>query len=312
MTTWSEVKNDPNFIKILDHGFVGLLDHMGDDSAIANAARTSYAKGTKTVRDDEKLIRYLVKHDHSSPIEMGEVKFLIKVPMFVARQLVRHRTANINEVSARYSILPKEIYIPDLDHIQPQSKDNKQGRDGDMDVNTKILVQNSIRNNANKTYNLYEHLIDEDNIDLDHEYDFGDDFNGIAREIARTVLPVGAYTEMVWKQDLRNLLHLIRLRTDPHAQYEIRVMAQAMYDLIEPLFPATVKAYDDYVRNAYKLSAMEVEIMTELMNTSEVQDKWCDMLNKEGLDNFLEKRNMSKREFNDFCNKWGLWNGKSE
>lgn len=311
MTTWNDVKNDPNFIKILDHGFVGILDSMGKDSDIASAARTSYAKGTKTVRDDEKLIRYLVKHDHSSPIEMGEVKFLIKVPMFVARQLVRHRTANINEVSARYSVLPNEIYIPDLEHIQPQAKDNKQGRSGNIDINTTIMVQNSIRNNANRTYDLYEHLIDEvENTDPNDEYDFGDDFGGIAREIARTVLPVGAYTEMVWKQDLRNLLHLIRLRTDPHAQYEIRVMAQAMYDLIEPIFPATVKAYDDYVRNAHKLSAMEVEIMTELMDTFEVKDKWCDMINKEGLDNFLEKRNMSKREFNDFCNKWGLWNGK--
>lgn len=471
MTTWNEVKDDKNFIKILDHGFVGLLDHMGSDSDIANAARTSYAKGTKTVRDDEKLIRYLVKHEHSSPIEMGELKFLIKVPMFVARQLIRHRTClsgntklhfeldnelfeteiskifnlftddnnnsfkehvkkmklyyfneetkekeichitdiwqsgeketyqiilengytitmtdnhqcltdkgwlelkefvnfeentfsakmcvitennnefvaiksvqskgkemtydltvdnkfhnfiadgfvvhncNINEVSARYSIMPNEIYIPDLEHIQPQALDNKQGRSGEMDINTKMLVQDSIKNNANKSYQLYEHLID--NVEVSEptdEYNFGDDYEGIAREIARTVLPVGTYTELVWKQDLRNLLHLIKLRLDPHAQYEIRVMAQAMYDLVEPLFPATVKAFDDYVRNAHKLSSMEFNIVKQLLSVFEVQDKWRDMINKDGLDKFLEDNNMSKREFNDFAKTFGLWNGKS-
>lgn len=244
---------------------------------------------------------------------MGELKFLIKVPMFVARQLVRHRTVSMNEVSARYSVMPNEIYIPDLEHIQPQAKDNKQGRAGEIDINTKIMIQNSIRNNANKTYELYEHLINDVQIsDPNSEYEFGDDFGGIAREIARTVLPVGLYTELVWKQDLRNLLHLIKLRTDPHAQYEIRVMAQAMYDLVEPLFPATVKAFDDYVRNAHKLSSMEFDIVKKLLSIFEVQDKWRDMINENGLDKFLEEHNLSKREFSDFTNTFNLWNGKND
>lgn len=294
-------------IDILDYGFVTLLDHMGSDEDIANAARTSYGKGTKTVRDNERLIRYLVKHDHSSPIEMGEVKFMIKVPMFIARQLIRHRTCNINEVSARYSILPNEIYVPELELIQPQAVDNKQGRAGSFTQTQQQYIQDRLKDHSDSAYTFYEQLIDEtENTEFDID---GEEFPGIAREIARSVLPIGTYTQLVWKQDLRNLLHLIRLRTDPHAQYEIRVMAQAMYDLIQPLFPATVKAYDDYVRNAHKLSAMEVDILSDLLNIFEVKDKWCDLIQNEGLKEFLENRNMSKREFNDFTNKWGLWDG---
>ena len=241
---------------------------------------------------------------------MGEVKFMIKVPMFIARQLIRHRTCNINEVSARYSILPNEIYLPELDQIQPQSADNKQGRAGEFTTTQQQYIQDRLKKHSDDAYNFYEQLIDEtDNSEFDID---GEEFPGIAREIARSVLPVGTYTQLVWKQDLRNLLHLIRLRTDPHAQYEIRVMAQAMFDLIQPLFPATVKAYDDYVRNAHKLSSMEVDLISELLNTFEIQDKWNDMIENEGLNEFLEKRNMSKREFNDFTNKWGLWDGKND
>lgn len=304
MTTWNDVKNEDNYIKVLDHGFVGLIDSMGSDEAISKAARLSYGKGTRAVSQDKALIRYLVKHEHNSPIEMGVLKFHIRVPIFVDRQITRHRMHSKNELSLRYSEASDDFYLPELENIQPQSLDNKQGREGTIDIETKQKIQDLMGQQQAASFQLYTELLGNyDAEDEGKEHVLGDDFGGIAREIARNVLPVTTYTEYVWKQDLRNLLHLVRLRTDPHAQYETRVAAQAMYDLIQPLFPITIQAFEDYIKNAVKLSSMEFGIIGKIIEkSSDFKNIFNEMVESAGgVSEFCKLENLSKREYTEFC-----------
>jgi len=214
-------------IPCLDHGYVALVDTMGDDRTPARTARTSFRnKEERTEEADAKLTRYLISHKHNTPLEFNQVRFYVKLPIFVARQFVRHRTASINEVSYRYVQAAREFYIPELDRMQKQSKDNKQGSGSEI-VEAPSRCRQLIEDACNSAFYSYEELLD----------------NGLAAELARIVLPVGTYTEWYFQQDLHNLLHMLRLRLDHHAQYEIRVYAQAMLDLIEPLFPTIVAAW---------------------------------------------------------------------
>lgn len=300
MTSQADILDDPNYLPILDHGFVGIVATMGSDAAIVQAARVSYGAGTKSVREDRGLIRYLFRHAHSSPIEMNEIKFHIRCPIFVMRQLIRHRTAATNEYSGRYSVMTDEFYIPDLDMIAPQSNDNKQGRAGGLSQLSKTGVQWLIEAVYDTAYKCYQLLLNQrdvfkgnepwgafDPVDplLDHE------FPGIARELARTVLPVGNYTECYWKVDLSNLFKFLKLRMDRgHAQPEIVAYADAIYQLIEPLFPHACEAFVDYSLRAYNLSRMEVELVRRLMKTVPLDQ----------LDAMAVEYGMNKRELVEF------------
>ena len=209
-------------------GFVRLVDYMGDDSSIVQAARVSYGNGTKKVHEDRGLIRYLIRHQHWTPVEMVEFKFHVKMPVFVARQWIRHRTANVNEISARYSEMKDEMYLPPLEQISSQSKDNKQGRNPDpFPEETSQSIQKIIAEGNENQYKLYQSLLE----------------MGVARELARTVLPVGHYTEWYWKIDLRNLMNFLALRLDPHAQWEIRVYAEAMAEIVKKAVPVAWEAF---------------------------------------------------------------------
>lgn len=223
--------------KCLDHGFVRLVDWMGDDTSIVQAARVSYGKGTKSVSEDTALIRYLMRNMHTSPFEMVEFKFHVKLPIFVARQWIRHRTANVNEYSGRYSEMPDEFYLPQPDQIRSQSSTNKQGRSSET-----IPQANEIISRMQKTQQI-----------LHDEYsDFLD--MGLARELARINLPLSNYTEWYWKIDLHNLFHFLRLRLDSHAQYEIRVYADAIAKIIKQIVPIAYQAFEDYTLNAVRFS----------------------------------------------------------
>ena len=232
-------------IKCLDKGFVRLVDSMGGDNAIVQAARVSYGKGTSKVSQDRGLIRYLMRHRHTTPFEMVEFKFHCKMPIFVARQWVRHRTANINEYSLRYSEARDEFYYPSLENIQLQSALNKQGRMGDVPNEIKKKAQNYFKEISKRSFEMYSELNEA----------------GIARELARALLPVNLYTEWYWKNDLHNLLHFVGLRSDDHAQYEIRVFSDAMAQFIKDTSPLAWEAYDDYVIKGMRFSKIEQEIL---------------------------------------------------
>jgi thymidylate synthase (FAD) len=234
------------------HGFVRLIDVMGDDNSIADAARVSYGKGTRTASDNRNLIRYLVRHKHTSPLEMVEVKFHLKLPIFVMRQLVRHRTASLNEYSGRYSIMSDDCYVPDLDYIQPQSQTNKQGRGDDgLSDRWKARYQETINDIRYKCLVAYRFLIGNESIE----------HGGLTRELARTVLPVSNYTECYWKMDLHNFFHFCRLRMDDHAQQEIQDYAKVMYEMVKPHFPSSCEAFEDYIYNSVTLSRMEINVL---------------------------------------------------
>lgn len=310
MTKQVEVLDDPKYIPVLDHGFVGLVDAMpselgAGDAAIVQAARVSYGAGTKSVRNDEGLIRYLLRHRHTTPFEMVEFKFHVKLPIFVARQHVRHRTANINEYSGRYSEMSNEFYMPTENQIKPQAKDNKQGRSGtlsDKNLQGTQWVMNVAFEHANNAYQTLLGRERENFYDLFHPSDsiFDEDFmetedhpGGIAKELARIVLPVANYTEMYWKMDLHNLFHYIKLRADSHAQYEIRVFADAMARLIQPYVPVAFKAFEDYIVNSANFSGPELGLIKELFN-----DK-----SEEEITNTLMDKGLSKREIGEFLKK---------
>ena len=240
-------------IKCLDHGYVKLIDCMpgilpdGEetaDYAIAEAARCSYQRGTKSISDDKALIRYLLRNDHTSPFEMIDFKFHLKMPMFVARQWVRHRTASLNELSGRYSEMPNEYYCPPDEELRTQSKVNKQGSD-DQTVHNKEIVSSILKSACKQSFDSYGKLLG----------------NSLVRELSRVVLPLSTYTEMYWKIDLKNLLHLLDLRCDHHAQKEIRVFADAILELITPIVPYTIEAWNEYsqYRNGLKLSEAELK-----------------------------------------------------
>lgn len=235
---------------ILDHGTVVLLDVFGSDTRIAEAARVSYQHGTKKTRGDRALLRYLMRHRHTSPFEMAETLFYLKVPITVARQLVRHRTASLNEVSGRYSELPQEIYVPEVEQCGPQSTQNNQGRSPVVNEIQSRHAQQSMRFASETAYDAYDSLL--------HVHQ-------VSREISRGVLPLHTYTELYWKCDLHNFLHFVKLRMDAHAQYEIRVMATAMYELVRPHFPLTCEAWEDYILNAHTFSKLDLALLSRVL-----------------------------------------------
>lgn len=246
---------------VLDHGFVRVVDYMGNDAAIVQAARVSYGKGTKMVNEDKGLINYLMRHRHSTPFEMCEIKFHVKLPIFVARQWIRHRTANVNEYSARYSVMDKEFYIPNPAHLAAQSTTNRQGRDQVLEGDQAARVLDLLRDDAVRAYQHYEHMLNEDregNV-LDPS------LPGLARELARMNLPVNFYTQWYWKIDLHNLMHFLSLRADSHAQYEIRAYADVMLEILKQWLPITYEAFVDYRMGAASLSAKSLKVIKALL-----------------------------------------------
>jgi len=240
-------------IPVLDHGFIRVVDYMGDDAAIVQAARVSYGAGTKTARDDAGLIRYLMRHWHSTPFEMCELKLHVKLPVFVARQWIRHRTANVNEYSARYSILDREFYIPDPAHLAAQSKANNQGRGETLSREEAARVLAILRDDSTRAYDHYEAMLSTEGQ------------AGLARELARMNLPANVYTQWYWKIDLHNLFHFLRLRADPHAQYEIRAYAEALCEVTKDWVPAAWAAFEDYRLNAVTISGHGMEALRRML-----------------------------------------------
>lgn len=340
----------PQYTNVLDYGFVGLVDFMGDDSSIVNAARVSYGKGTTKVSSDKGLIRYLMRHLHTTPFEMCNFKFHVKAPIFVFRQWHRHRTFSINEYSARYSVLDGEMYHPELGNLKPQSTTNRQGRSDDSLTDDEYnAVMSAVEHIFEESYQTYLHLLgpnengdltpppdairrriewckeaaivavtearrralDSGNPDpypteesvttLIQDYlkqngvaSLTEDFPGVARELARMVLPVATYSQMYWSGNLHNLFHFLNLRCDPHAQYEIRVFADAILALIEPHVPWAVEAFRDYLLNGARLSGMEVEVLRGLMINHD----------KDSITRAMSAKGCSNREITEFLNKF--------
>ena len=271
----------------LDHGFVRVVDYMGDDTAIVQSARVSYGKGTKKISNDKGLIKYLMRHWHSTPFEMCEIKLHVKLPIFIARQWIRHRTANVNEYSARYSILDKEFYIPSLENLASQSQVNKQGRAESLSSEEAEKVITLLKNDAEQTYRNYEVMLNENS-----EGETLDDGSmGIARELARMNLTLNTYTQWYWKIDLNNLLHFLALRADAHAQYEIRVYADIILDIVKKWVPVTYEAFEDYRVGGTQLSAKEILILKKIIKGETVDP---------------EAEGISKREWGELQKKFDL------
>ena len=257
-------------IKVLDHGFVRVIDYMGDDSAVVQAARVSYGRGTKKSLQDKGLINYLMRHRHTTPFEMCDIKFHIKLPIFIARQWIRHRTASVNEYSARYSILSNEFYLPDRENLTPQSSTNKQGRSSEaLPENIALRVLATIKEDSLRCYKNYVammnqdeqgNIIDEDNV-------------GITRELARINLTLNHYTEWYWKINLHNLLHFLALRADSHAQYEIRVYAEVMLDIVKAWVPFVYEAFIEHRKNGANISKTGLEIVRKMVKGEKVDQE---------------------------------------
>ncbi|PCH75445.1 MAG: thymidylate synthase (FAD) [Rhodobacteraceae bacterium] len=254
---------------VLDHGFVRVVDYMGDDAAICQAARVSYGKGTKSVSNDEGLIRYLMRHWHSTPFEMCELKLHVKLPVFVARQWIRHRTANVNEYSARYSILDREFYIPAPEHVNAQSEVNNQGRGEVLQGEEAARVLDLLKADSDRCYDNYQAMISSDGQ------------SGLARELARMNLPANIYTQWYWKVDLHNLFHFLRLRADAHAQYEIRVYAEAICAIAADWVPFAYKAFADYRLGAVTMSSQMVDCMRRMLKGETVTQETSGMSARE-------------------------------
>ena len=268
-------------MKIHDLGVVKLLDVMGSDEEVENAARISYGKGTRKVSQTRNLIRYLMRHKHTSPFEMCEVKFHIKLPIFIMRQLVRHRMANLNEYSGRYSIMSDEFYLPEADYLQKQSTTNNQGRE--KPIPQTGLLQFEFNRIYDGAQIAYENLL---NFEL-------------TKELARAVLPVANYTECIWKIDLHNFFHFVKLRADKHSQKETRDYAEVMYNLIKPEFPLCCEAFEDYSENAVTFSRQEMDVVRELLEYADTKAALAGMSIEGGS---LEQR-LSKREKKEFLEK---------
>jgi thymidylate synthase (FAD) len=238
-------------VPVLDHGFIRVIDYMGDDAAIVQAARVSYGRGTRRVSEDAGLIRYLMRHRHSTPFEMCEIKYHVKLPIFVARQWIRHRTANVNEYSARYSILDREFYLPDAQHLAAQSSANRQGRGEPLGGEEAARVLALLQEDAVRCYDHYSEMLNEDETGAPRD----NARQGLARELARMNLTLNTYTQWYWKTDLYNLFHFLSLRVDPHAQYEIRAYAEAMLETVAAWVPVAHRAFLDYRLGAVTLSA---------------------------------------------------------
>ena len=263
-------------------GFVKLLDVMGDDEEVENSARISYGEGTRKVNQTRNLIRYLMRHKHTSPFEMCEVKFHLKLPIFIMRQLVRHRTANLNEYSGRYSVMSNEFYLPEGDYLAKQSTTNSQGRGEVLEQQGLLQFEfNRIYDGASMAYQV---LLEED----------------LSREVARAVLPVANYTECIWKIDLHNFFHFVKLRSDSHAQREIRDYADAMYELVKPNFPLCCEAFEDYVQGATTFSKQEMGVIKELLEYADTKAALAGMSVKGA--GVLESK-LGKRESKEFLEK---------
>ena len=273
-------------IPVLDHGFIRVIDYMGDDSSIVQSARVSYGKGTKKVSTDDGLIRYLMRYRHSTPFEMCEIKYHVKLPIFIARQWIRHRTANVNEYSARYSILDKEFYLPAKDQLAAQSQSNRQGRGDVLQGKQAEEVLNILKDDATRTYNNYEKLLNErfDGTKIDENK------IGLARELARMNLTLNTYTQWYWKTDLLNLLNFLFLRADDHAQYEIRVYAQIMLDTVKKWVPITYQAFMDYRVGAAEISSKGLKIIKYMIAGKKIAQ---------------EESGLSKREWNELMDVLG-------
>lgn len=303
VSTIEEILGKP--IPVLDHGFIRVMDYMGDDSSVVQAARVSYGRGTKRVSEDRGLIRYLMRHRHTTPFEMCEIKFHVKLPIFVARQWIRHRTANVNEYSARYSILDKEFYVPDRGYLEDlirqrksedavkrlsksgqtdlfgayssrkksaviaaQSTVDKQGRDELIPEEEVEQILQRIHSESNRAHTIYQKLLGEES---GNEGKYGK--KGIARELARIVVPLNTYTQWYWKIDLHNLLRFLSLRTDVHAQYEIRVYAYKISEMVQRWVPLTWEAFEDYVMGGAELSAKGLEVVKRMLAGEEVSQE---------------------------------------
>jgi len=262
---------------VLDHGFVRVIDYMGDDASIVQAARVSYGKGTKKISQDKGLIRYLMRHRHSTPFEMCEIKLHVKLPMFVARQWIRHRTANVNEYSARYSILDKEFYVPAPENLAGQSDINKQGRAGVLEGEEAARALDLLKRLPEEAYASYEEMLNENELGES----FSENKKGLTRELARINLPVSFYTQWYWKVDLHNLFHFLSLRADPHAQYEIRVYADAILDLVKKWVPIAAEAFEDYRMNGASLSKSGLDVVRRLLDGENVQQENSNMSPRE-------------------------------
>ncbi|MFN4088576.1 MAG: FAD-dependent thymidylate synthase [Alphaproteobacteria bacterium] len=246
---------------VLDHGFVRVVDYMGDDAAVVQAARVSYGRGTRQVREDAGLIRYLLRHRHTTPFEMCEIKLHVKLPIFVARQWIRHRTANVNEYSARYSVLDREFYLPAPDQLAAQSTANRQGRGDILTGDAAAAALDLLKADAARAFDHYRILLNED----EEGAPLDPDRTGLARELARIALPLSAYTQWYWKVDLHNFMHFLALRADAHAQYEIRVYADAMLSILERWVPATFAAFRDFRLEAAELSGPALAVVRRML-----------------------------------------------
>ena len=274
-------------ISVLDHGFIRVVDYMGEDSSIVQAARVSYGKGTKKVSTDSGLIKYLMRHRHTTPFEMCEIKYHVKLPIFVARQWIRHRTANVNEYSARYSILDKEFYLPAKEHLAAQSKNNRQGRGNLINGKQADAILDMLKQDAERTYKNYEEMLNErfDGTTIDESKD------GLARELARMNLTLNTYTQWYWKTDLLNLLNFLNLRADNHAQYEIRTYADAMLKTVKKWVPIAYEAFVDY-----RVGGLELSSKSKLVNEKMIKGQAC----------IFENSNLSKREWNELMESFGF------
>ena len=272
---------------VLDHGFIRVIDYMGDDTSIVQSARVSYGKGTKKVSTDSGLIKYLMRHWHSTPFEMCEIKYHVKLPIFIARQWIRHRTANVNEYSARYSILDKEFYLPSSENLAAQSLSNRQGRGDVIEGEQAKEVLEILKNDAERTYDNYEMMLNQrfDGSTIDENK------KGLARELARMNLTLNTYTQWYWKTDLLNLMNFLRLRADSHAQYEIRAYADAMLDTLKKWVPTTFDAFMDYRVGGTEVSAKGKLIIQKLIKGEKVS---------------LENSELSKREWNELMVNFDL------
>ena len=274
-------------IPILDHGFIRVIDYMGNDTSIVQAARVSYGKGTKKVNTDSGLIKYLMRHWHSTPFEMCEIKYHVKLPIFIARQWIRHRTANVNEYSARYSILDKEFYLPEEQNLAAQSVTNRQGRGDVLKGDQAKKVLDILKDDAERTYKNYETM-------LNQRYDgstIDENLIGLARELARMNLTLNTYTQWYWKTDLLNLMNFLRLRVDHHAQYEIRAYAEAMLDTLKRWVPTTYESFMDYRVGGTEVSSKGKIILQKLISGKKIT---------------LEDSGLSKREWNELMDAFNI------
>lgn len=274
-------------IPVLDHGFVRVVDYMGDDSSVVQAARVSYGRGTRRVNQDQGLINYLLRHRHTTPFEMAEIKLHVKLPIFVARQWIRHRTASVNEYSARYSVLDREFYVPDSDHLAAQSPHNRQGRETLLEGEEASFVLHLLREDAELSYEHYLTLLNQS--ESGSQLDPGR--QGLARELARMNLSVNFYTQWYWKVDLHNFMKFLHLRSDSHAQYEIRAYAEVLVGVLERWVPLTAQAFQEYTVGATTLSAKAVAVLQQRLSGKTVR---------------FEETGLSGREWQELCDTFDI------